>query len=139
MFVAKEKTLCVPLLEGLLKYWPFANRLKETIFLTELAEVLEGCDFAKIEHLIPRLFKRIIQCVRSNDMVIADRALFLFERDRFLELMQRYSSVTYPIIVPSIRDMGIKPVVSSYAQTFVTLRAIVREKNTKAYYDALGP
>ena len=36
LFLTKDRTLAIPLLEGLLKYWPFANCVKETLFLTEL-------------------------------------------------------------------------------------------------------
>ena len=38
-FLTKDRTLAIPLLEGLLKYWPFAYCIKETLFLTELQEV----------------------------------------------------------------------------------------------------
>jgi len=63
LFLTKDRTLGVPLLEGLLKYWPFANCVKETLFLTELQEVLEVCEVDKIEHLISKLFKRIVRCI----------------------------------------------------------------------------
>ena len=63
LFLTKDRTLASPLLEGLLKYWPFANCIKETLFLTELQEVLEVCEVDKVEHLIPRLFKRIVKCI----------------------------------------------------------------------------
>lgn len=36
LFLTKDRSLAIPLLEGLLKYWPFANCVKETLFLTEL-------------------------------------------------------------------------------------------------------
>ena len=36
LLLTKDRSLAVPLLEGLLKYWPFANSVKETLFLTEL-------------------------------------------------------------------------------------------------------
>ena len=36
LFLTKDRTLAIPILEGLLKYWPFANCIKETLFLTEL-------------------------------------------------------------------------------------------------------
>ena len=36
LFLTKDRTLAIPLLEGLLKFWPFANCIKETLFLTEL-------------------------------------------------------------------------------------------------------
>ena len=63
LFLTKDRTLAIPLLEGLLKFWPFANCIKETLFLTELQEVLEVCEVDKVEHLIPRLFKRIVKCI----------------------------------------------------------------------------
>ena len=63
LFLTKDRTLAIPLLEGLLKFWPFANCVKETLFLTELQEVLEVLEVDKIEPLIPKLFKRIIKCI----------------------------------------------------------------------------
>jgi serine/threonine-protein phosphatase 2A regulatory subunit B' len=67
-FLNKERILAVALLEGLLKYWPFANHIKETQFLTEMLEVLEVCEVDKIEHLIVKLFKRIATCIESNHL-----------------------------------------------------------------------
>ena len=63
LFLTKDRTLAIPLLDGLLKFWPFANCIKETLFLTELQEVLEVCEVDKVEHLIPKLFKRIVKCI----------------------------------------------------------------------------
>lgn len=50
-------------MEGLLRYWPFGNSVKEVMFLTELVEVLEVCEIAKLEPLITKLFKRLIKCI----------------------------------------------------------------------------
>ena len=63
LFLTKDRTLAIALLEGLLRYWPFANFIKETLFLTELQEVLEVCEVDKIDHLIHKLFKRIVKCI----------------------------------------------------------------------------
>ena len=41
--VTKVSTLSIPLLEGILKYWPFANYMKETLFLQELLEIFKFC------------------------------------------------------------------------------------------------
>ena len=49
LFLTKDRDLAIPLLQGLLKYWPFANAVKEALFLTELQEVLEVCEVTKIE------------------------------------------------------------------------------------------
>ncbi len=63
LFLTKCRTLAIPLIEGLLEYWPVANCIKETLLLTELQEVLEVCEVEKVEHLIPKLFKRIVRCI----------------------------------------------------------------------------
>ena len=41
LFLSKEANLAFPLIEGILKYWPFANYSKSTLFLSELLDVLE--------------------------------------------------------------------------------------------------
>lgn len=61
LFLTKDRLLAIPLLEGLLKYWPFANCVKETLFLTELQEVLEVAEVEKLEPIIPKLFRRIVR------------------------------------------------------------------------------
>lgn len=122
MFLLKDKTLCVPTLEGLLKYWPFANRAKESLFLMELQEILGVCDLEAIQHLVPRLFQRIVKCVSSDDVQVADRTLCLWEHNEFLEIMKRYREVTYPIIVPAIAELGKKHWLPNFEATFTALR-----------------
>jgi len=51
------------LVESLLRYWPIGNSVKEVMFLTELVEVLEVCEIAKLEPLVTKLFKRLIKCI----------------------------------------------------------------------------
>jgi len=60
--------LAVILVEGLLKYWPFGNSVKEVMYLSELVEVLEVCELAKLEPLIPKLFKRLIKCISGSHL-----------------------------------------------------------------------
>ena len=49
LFLSKDPSLAIMLVEGLLRYWPFANSAKEVMFLTELLEVLEVCEISKLE------------------------------------------------------------------------------------------
>lgn len=63
LFLSKDPSLAIQLVEGLLRYWPFANSTKEVMYLTELLEVLEVCEISKLEHLINKLFKRITKCI----------------------------------------------------------------------------
>ena len=90
LFLTKDRTLAILLLEGLLKYWPFANCVKETLFLTELGEILEVCELDKVAALIPRLFKRIVLCIGGIHLQVADRAMCFFENDYFLNILKTY-------------------------------------------------
>jgi serine/threonine-protein phosphatase 2A regulatory subunit B' len=88
--------------EGLLKYWPFANFGKETHFLQELLEVLDVCDITKLEPYVERLFKRLIKSIASPHLQVSDRAMCFFENDFFLSILKHYKSITFPILVPVI-------------------------------------
>lgn len=68
LFLTKDRNLAIPLLEGLLKFWPFANCVKETLFLTELQEVLEVCEVDKVQPLITQLFRRIVRCIGGTHL-----------------------------------------------------------------------
>ena len=87
LFLTKYSTLSIFLLEGILKYWPFANYMKETLFLQELPEVFEFCDVEKIQPLVNRLFKQIIKCISGAHLQVADRAMCLFESESFFCLL----------------------------------------------------
>ena len=59
LFLSKDPSLAFPLIEGLLRYWPFANYTKETVFLEELKDVLEVCiEFQNLESQSKKLFKK---------------------------------------------------------------------------------
>lgn len=69
LFVVKDQALIAPLVDGLLKYWPFGNAGKEILFLQELAELMqyhEMVDVQGIDVLVPRLFNRLIKCITST-------------------------------------------------------------------------
>jgi serine/threonine-protein phosphatase 2A regulatory subunit B' len=55
LFLEIERNLSIPLLEGILKYWPFSNYLKETLFLQELFEVLDFCNLENNQPLFNNL------------------------------------------------------------------------------------
>lgn len=89
LFLSKDPSLAFPLINGLLKYWPFANYIKETLFLAELMDILEVCcDFPKLEPLISKIFKRIIKCISSSHLQVADRTMCFFENEFFLNILR---------------------------------------------------
>lgn len=106
LFLAKDPSLGLYLLDGLLKYWPFANSPKEVMFISELIEVLETCEVGKLEPYIPRVFKRLVKCISGLHLQVADRAMCFFENDYFLNILKTYKSYTFPLLVPIICYMA---------------------------------
>jgi serine/threonine-protein phosphatase 2A regulatory subunit B' len=137
LFLTKDRTLAIPLLEGLLKYWPFANCVKETLFLTELQEVLEVCEVEKVEPLIPRLFKRIVKCIGGIHLQVADRAMCFFENDYFLNILKTYKSETFPMLVPVIVELAENHWHKILQESLIALKTILKEIDPYAFDEAV--
>lgn len=137
LFLTKDRTLAIPLLEGLLKYWPFANCVKETLFLTELQEVLEVCEVEKVEPLIPRLFKRIVKSIGGDHLQVADRAMCFFENDYFLNILKTYKDKTFPMLVPVIVDLAENHWHKILQESLIALKTILKEIDPYAFEEAM--
>ena len=106
LFLSKDRTLSVNLIQSLLKYWPFANSVKETLFLTELQEALEVVDDRQLRELASPLFKRIVKCIGGNHLQVADRSMCLFEYDFFLTKLKSFKDIAFPLFVPVIEELS---------------------------------
>jgi serine/threonine-protein phosphatase 2A regulatory subunit B' len=106
LYLTKDRSLAVPLLDALLKYWPFANTEKEILYLTELREVLEVIDLTEIKPLVPKLFKRMIRCIAGENMHVCDRAMCYFENEYFLNIVRVYKDEVFPIMAPKINELA---------------------------------
>lgn len=137
LFLTKDRTLAIPLLEGLLRYWPFANCVKETLFLTELQEVLEVCEVEKVEPLIPKLFKRIVKCIGGIHLQVADRAMCFFENDYFLNILKTYKAETFPMLVPVIVDLAENHWHKILQESLIALKTILKEIDPYAFDEAV--
>jgi len=137
LFLTKDRTLAIPLLEGLLKFWPFANCIKETLFLTELQEVLEVCEVDKVEHIVPKLFKRIVKCIGGIHLQVADRAMCFFENDYFLNILKTYKDKTFPMLVPVIVDLAENHWHKILQESLIALKTILKEIDPLAFDEAL--
>lgn len=137
LFLTKDRALAIPLLEGLLKYWPFANAVKETLFLTELQEVLEVCEVQSVEPLIPKLFKRIVTSISEDHVQVADRAMCFFENDYFLAILRAYKDKTFPMLVPVIVRLSENHWQKILKESLIALRTILNEIDSYAFEEAL--
>uniref|UniRef100_A0A9J8CG77 Serine/threonine protein phosphatase 2A regulatory subunit n=1 Tax=Cyprinus carpio carpio TaxID=630221 RepID=A0A9J8CG77_CYPCA len=101
-FLEKDPTLTEPVIRGLLKFWPKTCSQKEVMFLGELEEILdviEPTQFVKIQEL---LFKQIARCVSSPHFQVAERALYYWNNEYIMSLIEENSSVILPIMFASL-------------------------------------
>lgn len=127
LFLSKDHRLAISLVRGLLRYWPFANSPKETLFVQELQEVLEVCEGSKLEPLIKPLFRRIVKCISGPHLQVADRAMCFFENDYFLGILRNYKEMTFPMLVPTICELADTHWHKVLQESLIALKTILRE------------
>ena len=137
LFLTKDSTLSVFLLEGILKYWPFANYVKETLFLQELPEVFEFCDVEKIQPLVNKLFKRVIRCISGSHLQVADRAMCLFESESFISIIKQYKTISFNILVPTVDYLASNHWHQMLKESLTALKEILQKIDSQAYNAAL--
>jgi serine/threonine-protein phosphatase 2A regulatory subunit B' len=99
-FVDKDPQLAVPVLSGLIKYWPVTNSSKEVLFLNELEELLELTQPEEFRILLKILFRQISEAIGSPHFQVAERALFLWQNEYISNLIADHRSDILPIIFP---------------------------------------
>ncbi len=134
LFLSKETTLAFPLIEGLLKYWPFANYAKATLFLSELLDILEVCcDMNKLEPLVPNIFKRIVRCIASPHLQVADRTMCFFENEFFLKILKHFKKIAFPILVPVIAHLANNHWHKLILESLEALRTIIKDTDPELF------
>uniref|UniRef100_A0A7S3DB75 Serine/threonine protein phosphatase 2A regulatory subunit n=1 Tax=Palpitomonas bilix TaxID=652834 RepID=A0A7S3DB75_9EUKA len=102
-FLEKDAKLAEPVLLGLLKYWPLVNSPKEVLFLNEVEEVLELTQPAEFIRCSETLFKQISKSINSPHFQVAERALFLWNNEYVVSLINQNRHVIFPIIFPALQ------------------------------------
>jgi serine/threonine-protein phosphatase 2A regulatory subunit B' len=133
----KERNLSIHLLEGILKYWPFANYLKEALFLQELSEILIFCDLDNIQPLVNKLFKRIVKCISENHLQVAEEAMCLFESESFISIIKRYNTISFDILVPSVNYLAENHWYPQLQNQFGAIKEYLKKIDPQAFNNAL--
>lgn len=97
-FLDKDPSLTEPVVMGLLKYWPKTSSQKEVMFLGELEEILDSIEAAQFQKIMEPFFKKVAKCVSSPHFQVAERALYYWNNEFILTLIQEYSNVILPIM-----------------------------------------
>ncbi|XP_050047996.1 serine/threonine-protein phosphatase 2A 56 kDa regulatory subunit epsilon isoform-like isoform X2 [Dermacentor andersoni] len=139
-FLEKDATLTEQVMKGLLKFWPKTCSQKEVMFLGEIEEILdviEPTQFAKIQE---PLFKQIAKCVCSPHFQVAERALYFWNNEYILSLIEENNQVVMPLMFPALYRISkehwnqtIVALVYNVLKTFMEMNSKLFDELTSAY------
>jgi len=139
-FVDKDPTLAVPVLSGLLKYWPVTNSSKEMLFLNELEELLELTQQEEFKNILVPLFTQLSRAIGSPHFQVAERALFLWHNDYISGLIADNRREILPIIYPVLHvnseshwNLTVKNLTYNVLKIFMELDQPLVEQCSKVY------
>jgi serine/threonine-protein phosphatase 2A regulatory subunit B' len=69
------------------------------LFINEVEEVLEYIQAAEFERLSVKLFTRIAKCMKSAHFQVAERALFIWNNDEIVNLINNNRGTLFPIVL----------------------------------------
>ena len=72
------------------------------MFLNELEEILDVIEHAEFARIIPPLFSQLARCVSSPHFQVAERALYYWNNEYFVSLVQDHTKLILPIMFPPL-------------------------------------
>lgn len=101
-FLEKDTTLTEPVIRGLLKFWPKTCSQKEVMFLGEIEEILDVIEPTQFKKIGEPLFKQMSRCVSSSHFQVAERALYFWNNEYILSLIEENIDKILPIMFGSL-------------------------------------
>lgn len=101
-FLEKDASLTEEAVKGLLKFWPKQCSQKEVMFLGEIEEILDVIEPAHFQKIMDPLFRQIARCVSSPHFQVAERALYYWNNEYIMSLIEENSNVIMPIMFSAL-------------------------------------
>uniref|UniRef100_A0AAX7TQ88 Serine/threonine protein phosphatase 2A regulatory subunit n=1 Tax=Astatotilapia calliptera TaxID=8154 RepID=A0AAX7TQ88_ASTCA len=90
------------IIRGLLKYWPKTCTQKEVMFLGEIEEILDVIEPSQFMRIQEPLFKQIAACISSPHFQVAERALYFWNNEYILSLIEENCQVILPLVFATL-------------------------------------
>ncbi|KAA0188520.1 hypothetical protein HAZT_HAZT010041 [Hyalella azteca] len=139
-FLEKDPTLTEPVIKGLLKIWPKTCSQKEVMFLGEIEEILDVIEPNQFVKVQEPLFKQISKCVSSPHFQVAERALYFWNNEYIMSLIEENSNVILPIMFPALYRISkehwnqtIVALVYNVLKTFMEMNSKLFDELTASY------
>jgi len=101
-FLEKDSSLTEPVVMGILKYWPRTCSAKEVMFLGELEEILDVMEPTQFALVRVPLFEQISKCVSSPHFQVAERALYFWNNEYIITLIEEHCNEILPIMFQNL-------------------------------------
>ncbi|GMR56480.1 hypothetical protein PMAYCL1PPCAC_26675 [Pristionchus mayeri] len=101
-FIEKDSTLTPQVFDALLKFWPRTCSSKEVMFLGEVEEILDIIEPDQFKKIIDPLFRQLSKCVSSPHFQVAERALYFWNNEYIISLIEETSAQVMPIMFPAL-------------------------------------
>ncbi|GBM58546.1 Serine/threonine-protein phosphatase 2A regulatory subunit beta isoform [Araneus ventricosus] len=139
-FLEKDATLTEQVIRGLLKIWPKTCSQKEVMFLGEIEEILDVIELSQFVKIQEQLFKQIARCVSSPHFQVAERALYFWNNEYILSLIEENNQVIMPIMFPALYRISkehwnqtIVALVYNVLKTFMEMNSKLFDDLTASY------
>jgi serine/threonine-protein phosphatase 2A regulatory subunit B' len=110
------------------------------MFLGEVEELLDVIEPQHFQKIMEPLFKQIARCVASPHFQVAERALYFWNNEYLMSLMEENSQVILPIMFPALYRMSkehwnqtIVALVYNVLKTFMEMNSKLFDELTASY------
>jgi len=139
-FLEKDATLTELVIKGLLRFWPKTCTQKEVMFLGEIEEILDVIEVAQFVKVQEPLFRQISRCVSSPHFQVAERALYFWNNEYIMSLIEENNPAIMPIMFPSLYRISkehwnqtIVALVYNVLKTFMEMNSRLFDDLTASY------
>ncbi|XP_059574556.1 LOW QUALITY PROTEIN: serine/threonine-protein phosphatase 2A 56 kDa regulatory subunit beta isoform [Alligator mississippiensis] len=148
-FLEKDATLTEHVIRGLLKYWPktctqkrgLGRGLREVMFLGEIEEILDVIEPSQfVKGAGSRSSSRLPQCIASPHFQVAERALYFWNNEYILSLIEDNCQAVLPAIFGTLYRVSkehwnqtIVSLVYNVLKTFMEMNGKLFDELTASY------
>eukprot|EP00041_Stephanoeca_diplocostata_P007139 m.98515 g.98515 ORF g.98515 m.98515 type:complete len:591 (+) comp16748_c0_seq1:349-2121(+) len=101
-FLEKDPNLTEAVITGILKFWPKVNSPKEVLLLNEIEEILDVIEPEEFTKIMQPLFQKLSDCVSSPHFQVAERALYFWNNEYLMSLVNENANELIPLVFPSL-------------------------------------
>ncbi|XP_048083318.1 serine/threonine-protein phosphatase 2A 56 kDa regulatory subunit beta isoform-like isoform X1 [Alosa alosa] len=139
-FMEKDATVTEYITEGLLKFWPKTCTQKEVMLLGELEEILDVIEPTQFQRVQEKLFKQIALCISSPHFQVAERALYFWNNEYILSLIEENCQVILPLVFATLYRVSkehwnqmIVSLIYNVLKTFMEMNSTLFDDLTSSY------